>query len=120
MQEPFQVDGLLDLLRAFIFAQSRQQIDSVVLRCKCGLSEIILLPNVLDRVVLEQSDILMGDQHDGYNDNLKEQLLNEGLKLFHCLLHLSGLTYKLNRIVETFRTDKVSFTSQQNCQVRFK
>jgi len=87
------------------------QINYCVFRHIERLSEVLLLPNVLNRIIVEQVDISLG-RHHYRNACLKKNVLYVRFQDCHSLRLSHTVLHELYAEVKTFASDKVCFASK--------
>jgi len=116
VQEGNQVVGFALLVSGLVLADLLQQVNHRVLGHVQGLSEVVLLANILNGVLRKQLLISLRNQHDG-DRSLVHDILDEGLQLLEGLWDLNGIAHKLDVEVEALAADKVSLASEHQLQV---
>lgn len=102
-----------------MLADILKQVHDLVFRLEQSFSEVILISNVLDWVVLESFYILFSDKHNR-NDDFKHQLVNKKFQFLHRRRFLSAITQKLQRKTQALVAYKLRFFRQYDLQVAFQ
>ena len=91
----------------------------LILWLEQSLSEVVLVADVLNWVVLECRHIFLGDEHD-WDYSVIQDILDEWLQLFHCVRLLRRSRNEFECLIECFCADKMGLFLQDQLQVRLK